>query len=95
MNTEHQPTRSDATTTIHGSHGTLFINPTTGLVTSCQMGDADWWARRFDVQEYLRHYGFKQLPDFIDVLDIGYWDTDGKYTPPERDYRNEIAAACS
>ncbi|MFA5354518.1 MAG: hypothetical protein WC291_09845 [Thermodesulfovibrionales bacterium] len=52
-------------------------------------GDALGDIVRFDLQEF-RHTYPKDTPRDIDICDIGYWTTDGKYEPPVDDFRQEF-----
>lgn len=43
---------------------------------------------KFDLAEYRRHYG--KTDTQYDILDLGYWCSDGKYEPAEEDFRNSV-----
>jgi hypothetical protein len=47
---------------------------------------------RFDTVEWLLFWLRDGLPDEIDVLDLGYWDKDGVYEPPDMKWRRKLKA---
>lgn len=73
----------------HGSdpNGRAFLIDDTGNVLGAALTES--WVEpvptRFDVDEFRRVYG--KLDDDIDILDIGYWNPDGKYIEPEPEFR--------
>lgn len=81
-------------TTIFSSHGTLTIDSQSGDVIRCESDKCNDNCidkiLRFDLTEYRSHYKVSDLPpDGIDILDIGYWNTDGTYEEPAHDWREE------
>lgn len=74
----------------HGSHpddGRAFLIDENGVILETTLTDS--WEQpipdRFDVNEFRQAYGI--LDDHIDILDIGYWNPDGKYIEAEPDFR--------
>lgn len=43
---------------------------------------------RFDLEEYRRYWG--DVPEGIDISDIGSWNGKGKYFPADEQYRQDI-----
>lgn len=88
--------------TVIGSHGTFTADLKTGEVREHfphfgeAMDDAEVHGYpdivRVDVDEYRRAYPDEEV-DTVDILDIGYWLTDGRYEPPEPDYRRTVMEA--
>lgn len=77
--------------TIYTSHGRdsdcagFLIRPN-GEVVECLCPAWEGMVpQRFDTSEFVKTYG--KLDDGIDILDIGYWLSDGTYEPPEPDFR--------
>jgi len=79
---------------ITGSYGMLIVDDI-GKVVECRDNadatDEDNYRdiARVDVDEYAKHYGQMESTD---ILDIGYWNADGLYEPPEPDFRTTVAA---
>ena len=81
--------------TARSSHGSIVYGSETGLVidgesklcgcTDCPQID------RFDLIEYKKFYGVTEMPDELDILDIGYWAKDGIYEEPCHGWREEVA----
>lgn len=46
---------------------------------------------RFDVEEYKKHYGVEEIPDSVDILDMGYWFR-GRYLTDRLDHGYEEPA---
>ena len=46
---------------------------------------------KFDLAEYRKAYPDAPEPGSYDILDLGYWMRDGKYEPPDYDWRSTIA----
>lgn len=44
--------------------------------------------RQFNVTEYRSHYEVENLPQTVDIRDIGYWYNDESYSPPPDAFRN-------
>lgn len=85
---------------LTGSHGTLVVDEQTGDVQhyyrendreTREDGDYDDIAR-IDVEEWKRTYPQDTL-DGGDILDFGYWMTDGTYVPPCEDWRADFRDA--
>jgi hypothetical protein len=80
---------------VSGSHGELKFDPKTGktnnsdlLVTNSEYKNIT----KIDVIEYRKFYGYKRVSDMptdIDILDVGYWQSNGDYEPPCADWREE------
>lgn len=82
------------TTTIYSSNGELTVSAETGEVLSCVEYEDSEGAlsdiRRFDLAEFKATYPDADLADaHLDILDVGFWADNGKYTGPELDWRNE------
>ena len=87
--------------TVCSSHGILMVHPFTGEVISRQIAEPDSEEgqdlasiTRFDLTEWAKHYGEAQLPNQIDILDLGYWytkDNTTQYEEPAHDWRIETA----
>ena len=79
--------------TIHSSNGEIIINAITGKVDCFESDDTEFIKTYenavFDLNEYKSFYKVDELPDEYDILDLGY-TIDGKYEPPEPDFRNEV-----
>lgn len=83
------------TLTVAGSHGWITADAETGRILRVQLNDfpflssEDSYARiiRIDVAEYQQKYG--NLPDKLDILDVGYWTEDDGYEPPCQDWRED------
>ena len=69
---------------MNSSNGTLTVNRANGNVISCH-GEALANIKRFDLEEFRAHYG-KDVPDSVDILDLGYWD-DRRYIGPDNEWR--------
>jgi len=78
------------------SHGTLYVNED-GTINSIEWEDSydesSWLLdiERVDIEEldnYLSYYDF-ELADGGDVLDFGYWDKNGVYHLPSRQWRED------
>lgn len=91
--------------TIQGSHGTLHINPITGLVMEITNNEGELVNYYGEIQEYSpvlvdliewrKGYPDKELRTDMnyDILDFGYIMENGKYEPPCHDWRKEMAKA--
>ena len=78
------------------SHGTLYVNED-GTINSIEWEDSydesSWLLdiERVDIEEldnYLSYYDF-ELADGGDVLDFAWWDKDGVYHLPSRQWRED------
>ena len=76
----------------HPDHGDIaFEIADDGTILSSHL-DPEWAEgipQRFDTAEFVQTYG--ELDDCIDILDIGYWDENGEYEPPESEFRSLVA----
>lgn len=92
-------TNKPKTFIVSSSNGELVANAGTGEViecTVCRGGEGQYIENiaKFDVAEWCRTYPGEYLEgNTIDILDLGDWDKDGKYTPPEEDWREEYRLA--
>jgi len=78
------------------SHGTLYVNED-GTINNIEWEDSydesSWLLdiERVDIEEldnYLSYYDF-ELADGGDVLDFAYWDKNGVYHLPSRQWRED------
>jgi len=78
------------------SHGTLYVNED-GTINNIEWEDSydesSWLLNieRVDIEEldnYLSYYDF-ELADGGDVLDFAYWDKNGVYHLPSRQWRED------
>jgi hypothetical protein len=86
---------------VHSSHGTLEIDDTgkvTGIIADGKTGAIIlpneglsflFTIERFNLKEYGEHYSESGHTEF-DILDLGYWTTDGTYEPPVEQWRKQI-----
>ncbi len=72
--------------TVHGSWGDLIINSDGEILDRSGASEGQGYAgiQRFDVAEYVEHYG---ALDSTDILLIGYWLFDGTYEAPDEHFR--------
>ena len=75
--------------TARSSHGTIEFDSQTGFVTSVFLDNCPDCPNvgTFDIEEYKKYYNVKELPAFIDILDLGYWSEGESYEPPAEDWR--------
>jgi hypothetical protein len=75
--------------TVNSSHGTLVIDAD-GNVVKGSVYDDDELKNivRFDLEEYRKQYPDEPEPSSYDILDLGYWTDQGKYEPPDEDWRS-------
>lgn len=72
---------------VNSSHGVVTIDKNGYIVE----GDLiEYNIKRFDVEEYKKHYNVDQLPSTIDILDLGYWYDEIEYVEPDHQWRKEI-----
>lgn len=71
---------------INSSNGTLVANAESGDVVRADFDGPE--ILRFDFDEWRRRYQCN-LPDELDILDVGYWYKGG-YQPPEEDFRQLV-----
>jgi len=79
---------------VESSGGRLVIHLETGKVLNYFVDDADYTAafasiNHFNMVEWHERYPFDQNSDSFDILDLGYTNKDGKYIPPDEDYRSQ------
>ena len=82
---------------VISSHGVIVANPESGevekVVSRCNCGECGLDdILKFDVEEYRKHHN-AELPDTVDILDIGYWEKNGEYEEPCHDWREEMKLA--
>ena len=75
------------------SHGTLYVNED-GTIHSDTDIDDGWLLdiERVDIEELDNYLSYYDLPitDGGDVLDFAYWDNDGVYHLPPRQWREDV-----
>lgn len=89
--------------TIYSSCGEWEIRRSTEQIlnnTTYNYGEKmrdKYWIRKFDTEEYRKHYAVENLPNTIDILDIGYWyggveeiKSSWQFEPADKDWRKEI-----
>lgn len=86
---------------VHSSQGTLEVDDTgkvTGIIYNGKTGPVTidletitylLSIERFNLSEYAEYYG-KEDDEEFDILDLGYWTTDGTYEPPVEEWRKQI-----
>jgi len=80
---------------VGSSHGSLTCNKETGMVIECSLFHGENENERiaqiakFDLEEWKKCYVGESLPDYLDILDLGYWTKNGEYEQPVIDWRNE------
>lgn len=78
--------------TVTSSHGVISVSKKTGDVLSVSHykgADSLYHIKRFDLDEYQQTYK-TEVPDTVDILDIGYWTHSDKYEPACQDWRAEV-----
>jgi hypothetical protein len=71
------------------SHGEIEFDGTTGqIVENKTKGYIN--IARFDVEEWKEYYKGEKLEGDIDILDLGYWETNGTYVPPVEAWRQDF-----
>jgi len=80
--------RPKTTFNVLGSHGELGVDSDTGRVLTRTPEDAYQEVKRLNVSEWRRYY-IEELASGVchDILDFGYWLSDGSYEPPEHSWR--------
>lgn len=71
------------TATVYGSFGYVCFRRDTGEITEREGYEN---IKRIDVEEWYSHYG-EEMPDDLDILDVGFYTHDGHYEPPMSDFR--------
>lgn len=72
------------TITIESSHGYFECDETGRVVAIHLDGSFGTMPKRVDLETYRRIFG--DVPDSIDVINVGFWDFDDKYEAPEPEY---------
>lgn len=80
---------------VCSSHGTLTVNRNNGEVLHWNCNEELNHILKFDMVEYLTYHNLKdnsEVPDYVDILDIGYWyfNKGLKYEEPAHDWREEV-----
>lgn len=80
-------------TEIYSNHGIIECDES-GTITKFiqEWDDTEPAPYRFDVAEWRQYYGKTVLPAVLDILDIGFWSSDG-YISAEEDWRQEQTKA--
>lgn len=74
------------------SHGYLYVNEDGTIHTDSDIEDWLLDVERVDIKELDNYLSYYDLPitEGGDVLDFGYWDKDGVYHMPSRQWREEV-----
>lgn len=82
-----------STFTVYGSSGELAVSSASGrAVEYVDYGGGEYAdITFFNVEEWRRAFP-GQMPDHVDILDLGYWIGAGAYEPPEVDWRHLMAS---
>jgi hypothetical protein len=90
----------NTTFSVGSTHGVLTVDRQTGNVVSYYEHRDSLFSlkeiRKIDIEEWKRHHN-RELPDFVDVLDVGFWykysDTDDSdaYEDPDATHRQMMA----
>ena len=69
---------------VHSSYGTLVVDALGWVQRSESEYDGDVLKdiERFDLKEYKSRWHDESETDTLDILELGYWITDGSYIPP-------------
>lgn len=91
------------TLTVGGNWGTLTVDRLTGRVLDLDESDRDESEAaevgyrdivKVDLREFYETYGKDDPSEHLDILDVGFWFTDGAggvgYETPELDWRETI-----
>lgn len=86
--------KNSKTFEVTSSHGCLTVNAETGEVIECGVIHTDCDncitdITRVDVEEWRNRYP-GETPEYVDILDLGTWNTAGEYSGPEEEVRQEI-----
>lgn len=76
---------------LRSSHGIIRVSADVGLVTAKHLSSA-WegaYPAKIDVEEWHKRYPNEDICQFgeHDILDFGYWMSDGAYEPPCENWR--------
>ncbi len=81
---------------VFSSHGEITADKETGNVIkidlTCDCKHNEQCInniKQFDVNEFKMYYS-KEIPESVDILDLGYWLNNGGYEEPAHDWREEI-----
>lgn len=79
-----------STLQVYGSHGDLTVSVTSGRVVAYEpIGDGEYsHIAFFNIAEWRQAYP-GEIPEQIDILDIGYWTEEGEYAPAVEDWRKD------
>ena len=85
-----RPAQSTETVNIrlYCNNGEIIVDPTTGKIISRIIygPDPEFDAIvKIDLQEY--GYWYSRVPSVLYFSDVGVWFADGRYKPPDKDYR--------
>lgn len=81
------------------SYGTLYVNEDGSVqrihFDSSEYKKDDCWLtniERIDMEELIHYYKLndQEFLGYGDVMDFGYWNKDGEYEQPPRDWREEV-----
>ena len=79
---------------VLSSGGSLKVDAQNGVVIECSTHRNEdnelKQIARFDLKEYKEHYKVAEIPGNVDILDLGYWNKDGRYERPVDDWRSEM-----
>ena len=80
---------------VNGSHGEMRADALTGHVIELNNDDYNSIEYnvivRFDIDEWRQKYPDEELNGMnMDILDIGFWCSDGEYVPPEEEWREDL-----
>jgi hypothetical protein len=79
-------------TQIVVEQGDILIDGEYGNIVVINGGwDSHLTPKTFNVAEYRNHYGVANLPQTVDIRDIGYWYGDKCYLPPSDSFRSRKA----
>ena len=74
---------------VFGNHGTLIVDTADGSIADYDPNPrSDEYKNivRVNLDEWRTHY-YAEPFGRIDILDVGYWTDDGKYEPPDAEWR--------
>ena len=81
-----------AVTTATSSHGEIKFNPMTGIVTAIDGLNPSFGSPPvvMNIWEWQEYYPGEDIPEFIDILDIGFITAAGEYCAPENEWREDV-----
>jgi hypothetical protein len=80
---------------VYGCGGELTVSASSGHVLEYDdmgYGDNEYAAIVFVNVDEWRNSHPGDVPDRIDILDLGYWTDTGEYEPPKNDWRRLMAS---